>query len=166
MYNCVENKASSLGTLPLDAELVGRWIGLNVYVVNDPPFDREYFVCREKSIVVYVCLLRQTKSKTHLYSVEMIRVARKYQGFGIVPAFYEYLVLEQGVALKSGWAQSAGGMSIWRALAKRGRVILQGGPSRNRLSPVFFSDEEDDILCDSGALYGNANRIYATQPIN
>ena len=65
------------------------------------------------------------------YEIAMVQIDSKYQGFGLAPKIYRYLMKKIGVTLKAGTQQSYGGRSIWNDLAAYKDVQVVGKKNKD-----------------------------------
>jgi len=114
-----------------------------------------------KSNLTRVMSIHLTKSRARLfkdsYEVSMVIIDSKYQGYGLAPKIYRYLMKKVGITLKAGNCQSYGGRSIWNELANYKDVEVVGSKSGYGVMDMESGDERemstgiDGVQCyDSG----------------
>jgi len=95
------------------------------------------------------------------YHVDMMRVDYRYQGHGIAPLIYRFVLRKLGIVLQAGTCQSAGGRKLWAQLAKTNGVMVYALHRRGTEAHVFDLDEDDDELHhESLKVYDGTRSVY------
>lgn len=145
---------------------IGRLRGMDVYLEGD--LWEDYIM-----VVVYGAKARKAGhreviSKLSLstdhcdaaYHVDLMEVDHRYQGHGIAPLLYRYLLRKLGIILQAGTSQSAGGRKIWAQLARMKDVTVYAVYERGRKAYLIDSeDEADELEHDSVNLY-DGREVY------
>lgn len=82
-----------------------------------------------------------SETKRNVFEVDTTVLDTKYQGMGLAPIFYAYLLRRKGWTIKAGTAQSPGGRSIWSRLSRRKDVIIYGKTRTGRPTMMIENDE-------------------------
>jgi hypothetical protein len=87
--------------------------------------DKMEVVGKERGTDQFVFVLDLFKTSLGWY-VDMSQVDCKYQGFGIMPEVYAFILnnLPGDFVLRAGSSQSPGGQQIWKKLAQRDDVVV------------------------------------------
>lgn len=94
----------------------------------------------------------------HAYHIDYTRLASKYQGHGIMPYIYRYVMKKTGIILQAGRSQSPGGRSIWAKLCSFDDILVAKA-KRKELIPVEVDEESGDLAgcydrhCNVVAMY-------------
>jgi len=95
------------------------------------------------------------------YHVDLMRVDYRYQGHGIAPLVYRYVLRKLGIVIQAGECQSAGGRKLWAQLAKMGGVMVYGLHRRSSEAHTFDMDEaEDELTHESIKVYDGPRSFY------
>lgn len=122
--------------------------GTEIYLVSDDDDDNE-----KEGVVGKISLGPVTVRGRRAYEVLGVQLVREYQGRGIIPTLYAFLVNDLGYVVKSGTEQSPGSAKLWAKLstmpgitvhayfpkANRGKGILaptEIDPKTRRLKPI------------------------------
>ena len=113
-----------------DYDPIGSVTGYKCYTSEEEDLlwvefvDPEY--TNSKGFEKRVCQLILTQTKRGVYEVDMMIIDKEFQGLGLAPRFYAYLLRKLNITLKAGSCQSPGGRSIWTRLGKRVDVLVYG----------------------------------------
>ena len=95
------------------------------------------------------------------YHVDLMRVDYRYQGHGLAPLIYRFVLRKLGIVLQAGTCQSAGGRKLWAQLAKTKGVMVYALHRRGTEAHVFDLDEDDDELHhESLKVYDGQRSVY------
>ncbi len=127
MFGVDVEKRARLGTISrkrLDpADRIGRIRDIHIYAKDFVFYDDsseyagkqvEVFLFDE-SYTRRIMTIQLKRQVGDTYSVEMVNVDSKYQGFKLAPKIYKKLV-QRGITLVTGGLQSRGGQYIWSQL--------------------------------------------------
>jgi hypothetical protein len=127
MFGVDVEKRARLGTISrkrLDpADRIGRIRDIHIYAKDFVFYDDsseyagkqvEVFLFDE-SYTRRIMTMQLKRQVGDTYSVEMVNVDSKYQGFKLAPKIYKKLV-QRGITLVTGGLQSRGGQYIWSQL--------------------------------------------------
>jgi len=90
------------------------------------------------------------------YHVELARIDSKYQGHGIAPKVYKYLMRKLGIILKAGNQQSPGGRYIWAKMASMAGLDVFALDGRGNYYDVEVDDNE--LVTTYGKIYDDSRR--------
>lgn len=106
-----------------------------------------------KDVVARIVLNR--RGYTSVWNIEMASVDSKYQGFGIMPSLYYWIMSALDVALECGEQQSPGGRGIWFDLADIPGVTVVAKRENHECYSYTERDEDfRELYCDGFELYG------------
>lgn len=134
-----------------DCTYLGKMLGAHVYS-EQSAFDKTllwvYLVDRKldrdkknrRGQKIAELTLSHTKGKA--YCVDMSAVDVRYQGHGVMPKLYAFVVYQLGIYLEAGSMQSPGGRKIWVELNKSSIVEVLGRTRTGK--KVYYMEENDD----------------------
>jgi len=99
----------------------------------------------------------QLTRKKNSYIVDLARIDSKFQGFGIAPRIYKYLLRKLGIILQAGEMQSPGGRSIWARMASMSGIDMFALDSRGNHYDVEAEDNE--LMTDNERLYDGRKKM-------
>jgi len=99
----------------------------------------------------------QLSRKKNSYIVDISRIDSKFQGFGIAPQVYRYLLRKLSIVLQAGEVQSPGGRSIWARMADMSGINLMALDGRKNHYDVEADDGE--LIADGVKLYDGPKRM-------
>ena len=153
-----------------DLIYIGSTSGLAVYYINNEPspgLETYWFHDPEDTDksgnmrVVAEMTLRE--SKRHVYEVDVMVIDSHFQGLGLAPKLYAYILRKLNITLQAGTQQSPGGRSIWKRLAQRKDVLVYGKTPHGRPVPMYEDPESGDLkpLCRLDiSLYDGDREFY------
>jgi GNAT superfamily N-acetyltransferase len=161
-------KRVSLGNDFPDGTFVGKLRGMLVYLEGEVGDDllcvRVYrneeldgFAYKRK---VIADLMLSTEYCKGAYHVDLMRVDHRYQGHGIAPLLYRFLLRKLGIILQAGTAQSGGGRKLWAQLGKMKGVQLFAATRRGKSARVLEVDKEDEELTDESVKLYDGRTVY------
>lgn len=90
-------------------------------------------------------------SKTYFdnaWHVDITQVDSKFQGLGIAPMVYKYVMKKMGIILQAGTSQSPGGRYIWNTLAQDDDILMVGcHGKKGKLVPVEAGEDGEVVAC-------------------
>ena len=159
-------KRVSLGNDYLDGTFVGKLRGMLVYLEGD--VGDEFLnvrVYRNEELAdgkhnVIADLVLSTEYCKGAYHVDLMRVSHRYQGHGIAPLLYAFLLRKLGIILQAGTAQSGGGRRLWAELAKMKGVTVFAATKRAKSALVIDLDKDDEELTHESVKLYDGRTIY------
>ena len=148
-----------------EGKRIGRLRGMDIYLEGE--IGEDYLL-----VVVYGGKTssgrRNVISKLSLsneycdgaYHVDLMEVDCRYQGHGIAPLVYRYLLRKLGIVLQAGVSQSAGGRKLWAQLAKMKDVTVFASYRRGKAAYVVDLDKDDEELHVDGIKLYDGRPIY------
>lgn len=145
-----------------DYEKVGSYRGLQIWANSDEECILLEVVIPTPTKNKYVRVMAVDLSRSDLcdnvWEVGTTAVSTAYQGFGLAPKIYRYLMKKTGITLQAGNSQSAGGRSIWHSLSKFEDVLILGKRFRKPLLVLEADEDEKEITTgiDKFEIYDSA----------
>lgn len=142
-------------------EYVGNIKNLQVYGswVGDGEYRIDVVIDNGNTKVDSVMQLWLYEERENIYSITMVRIGPQYQGFGLAPKVYKFLMRKMGIKLMTATLQSPGGQAIWWEMARSG-VKISGITYRGR--KVFDVEPDTDqkrMISHEIDLWNPRNRI-------
>jgi hypothetical protein len=112
-----------------------------------------------------VCEIDLARIKQRVWRVDNVRVDQRFQGFGLVPRFYKYIMKKLDIILEAGTCQSPGGRYIWAQLSKVKDVTVFAKSVNSKAYSVECDESDRELIIDGPyQLYdGTSNmRLFAT----
>jgi len=159
-------KRVTLGNDFADGTFVGKLRGMLVYLEGDVGDD---FLCvrvyRDEELAdgkrnVIADLMLSTEYCKGAYHVDLMRVSYRYQGHGIAPLLYRFLLRKLGIILQAGTAQSGGGRKLWAQLGKMKGIKLFAATPRAKSAHVLEIDTEDEELYNENINLYDGRTVY------
>lgn len=91
------------------------------------------------------------------FHVDMARIDTKFQGFGIAPKLYRFVIRKLGIVLQAGSSQSPGGRSVWARMAKMSGIKLVAKDGHNKFYDVEYDD--DELYIENESLYDGRKKL-------
>ena len=150
-----------------EGKRIGSFRGMDVYVEGDIGQDDWFCVYVYRRLKSKNTKSRQTIAELTLsddyckgaYHVDLMRIDHRYQGHGIAPMLYRYLMKKLGIILQAGTMQSGGGRRLWAELAKMKDIMVYASYKRKHEAHVIELEKEDEELHLDGI------RLYDGRPI-
>jgi hypothetical protein len=150
---------------------IESWRGLEVWC--NKYTEEEYFstlsgvelaFMRDGNIVAYVDLAKEENDQA--WEVYMVKVSRRFSGFGLAPKAYAWMIKRFGIVIKAGESQSPGGRYIWHELAATRdiNVVACSSPKARLLREVYSNpDRPRELTTDGVSLYDGCHNqtLYA-----
>jgi len=144
-------------------EKVGSYRGLQIWgdfdddecilleVVSPSPIKNKY-------VRTMTIDLSRSQYGDQVWEVGTTVISTAYQGFGLAPKIYRYLMKKMGITLQAGNSQSIGGRSIWHSLSKFDDVIILGKRFRKPLMVLEADEDEKELTTgiDKFEIYDSA----------
>ena len=140
------DKGNSLGYGNMEGDLLGRRFGYHIMNEQEDSTYREIWVYdRSKSkrfrtldgmttryrIVAHIEMSKERGS----WHVDLLQVDSRYKGKNLAVKLYTFLLKDEGITLRAGGSQSAGGRYVWNKLAKTPGVVVYA--KKSPYSKVF-----------------------------
>lgn len=123
----------------LGIERVSSFDNLQMWVDEFERGYKEVYITDARNNIVSKISI--DRARGNVWSVHMIAIDSKYQGFGIAPTLYYWMMFSLGISLKAGSQQSPGGRGIWYELASMPEVNVL---VRRRGSEFVIADRDDE----------------------
>lgn len=159
----------------LEGDYIGKYKGMLFYIlgeVGDEVISIKAYQNKPTGVrvikyqpIAEVSLSCGSKAYTkHAYHVDLCQIDYRFQGHGIAPLIYRYLLCKLGIAIQAGISQSAGGRGIWAKLSKMPGVLvfatLTTRKTRN-IFPIELEKEDDELYHDEFEIYDGDRPVYA-----
>ena len=138
-----------------DYKLIGSINKIQCFIsVQDEVMMDVTFVSPKNEKCGYtVCEINLTRSNDEVpvWGVDITRVDSRFQGYGLTPKFYKFLMKKLDITLKAGCMQSPGGRIIWTQLSNLDNVTVYAKTKNGKPYLVEPNDEGTELL--SGGRY-------------
>lgn len=95
------------------------------------------------------------------YHVDLMRVDHRFQGHGLAPLIYRYIMKKLGIIIQAGTMQSAGGRKLWAQLAKTKGVAIFAAYRRSKeLVRIELDKEDEELHHESIKMYDGPRSVY------
>lgn len=104
------------------------------------------------------------RHKSIAWRVDNVRVDQRFQGFGLVPRFYKYIMKKLDIILEAGTCQSPGGRYIWAQLSKVKDVTVFAKSINSKAYSVECDESDRELIIDGPyQLYDSSSnmRLFA-----
>lgn len=104
------------------------------------------------------------RHKSIAWQVDNVRVDQRFQGFGLVPRFYKYIMKKLDIILEAGTYQSPGGRYIWAQLSKVKDVTVFAKSVNSKAYSVECDESDRELVIDGPyQLYDSSSnmRLFA-----
>jgi len=147
-----------------DYKLIGSTNKLACYVsVQDEVMMEVVFVSPKSEKCGYtVCEVQLSRGNDEnpVWSVDLTRVDIRFQGYGLVPKLYRYLISKLNITLQAGSMQSPGGRMIWAQLSDLDNVTVYAMTKHGQSYRVDINDEGTELIAKSRyRLYDGSSNI-------
>lgn len=151
-----------------EGKFLGRLSGMLVYVEGDE-FDDQLVVTayrdepvgsRKKTRQPIAELMLFREHFANAYHVDLMRVDNRFQGHGIGPKLYRYVLRKLRIVIQAGSMQSGGGRKIWAKLAEMPGVFVFASHRRGRQLFDVEVDENEELTSDQVKLYDGQRSVY------
>ena len=160
------NKRVTLSSECVEGTFVGKLRGMLVYlegdvgdyIINIRVYRDGKSPSGKYEVIADLCL--STEYCSNAYHVDLMRVSSRYQGHGIAPLLYRFLLRKLGIILQAGTSQSVGGRKLWAQLAKMKGVTVFATTKRSKTALVLDIDKDDEELTDESVKLYDGRTIY------
>jgi hypothetical protein len=133
-----------------DYKLIGSINKIQCFVsVQDEVMMDVTFVSPKNSKCGYtVCEIGLTRGNDEnpVWGIDITRVDSRFQGHGLAPKFYKFLISKLGITLKAGSMQSPGGRIIWTQLSNLNNVTVYAKTKNGKPYQVDSNDEGTELV--------------------
>lgn len=155
-----------------DGKFVGKLRGMLVYMEGEVGDDcimvmvyqakhKGYYHKKDSKYQPIAELTLSTEMFDNAYHVDMMRIDYRFQGHGIAPLLYRYLLRRLGIIIQAGTMQSAGGRKLWASLAKMKDVLVFASYRRGgRIFEIDVDEDAEEMCCDGAKLYDGQRSMY------
>lgn len=150
----------------LDGTYLGKLRGMLVYLEGEIGDEhlmirlyRNEELANGKHNVIAELML-STEYCKGAYHVDLMRVSHRYQGHGIAPLLYAFLLRKLGIILQAGTCQSGGGQRLWAELAKMKGITVFAATKRSKSALLIDLDKEDEELTHESVKLYDGRTIY------
>ena len=166
-------KSNSLGYGDMEGDLLGRRFGFDIYNEQEEGSYREIWVYdRSKTkrfrgydgemitrnrIVANVDLSKERGA----WHVDILRVDSRYKGNNLAVKLYTFLLKDEGITLRGGSSQSAGGRYVWNKLARHKDVTVYAKKSPYSKVIDFPRSGQRELVSRRFDLYDSNAEIFA-----
>jgi hypothetical protein len=130
---------------------------MDVYLDMDEDFEYEIgrFTAYGKEVKRGKKTLRQPVMEVSIgkeefgnaYHIDIARTDYRYQGHGLMPLLYRYVMKKTGMVLQAGHMQSRGGRALWCKLAKLPDVqLFIAKPRKKELVPIEVDEDDEELV--------------------
>lgn len=151
----------------LEGTRIGKLRGMLVYLEGDVgDYVISVRVYRDGALSsgkyqVIADLSLSTEYCAGAYHVDLMRVDYRFQGHGIAPLLYRFLLQKLGIVIQAGTSQSAGGRKLWAQLAKtKGIQVFTVGRRSKQAALLESEEDQDELTHESIKLYDGSRTVY------
>ena len=94
------------------------------------------------------------------YHVDLMRIDYRFQGHGIAPLIYRYVMRKLGIILQAGTSQSAGGRKLWAQLVKMKDITVFAQTRRGKAHILELDKDDEELHCESLNIYDGHQQVY------
>ena len=96
------------------------------------------------------------------YHVDLMRVDYRFQGHGIAPLIYRFILRKLGIVIQAGTAQSLGGRKLWAQLVKMKGITIFASGKRGRVATIIddIDRDDDELHHEDIKLYDGIREVY------
>ena len=166
------NKGISLGYGNMEGELLGRRVGYYIYNEQEENTYREIWVYDRSvskrvrtldgmvtyyRIVAHIELSKERGS----WHVDLLQVDSRYKGKNLAVKLYTFLLKDEGITLRAGSSQSAGGRYVWNKLSRHKDITVYAKKSPYSKVIDFPKAGKRELTANRFDLYGSDAEILA-----
>lgn len=166
------NKGISLGYGDMEGELLGRRVGYYIYNEQEENTYREIWVYDRSvskrvrtldgmvtyyRIVAHIELSKERGS----WHVDLLQVDSRYKGKNLAVKLYTFLLKDEGITLRAGSSQSAGGRYVWNKLSRHKDITVYAKKSPYSKVIDFPKAGKRELTANRFDLYGSDAEILA-----
>ena len=166
------DKGNSLGYGNMEGDLLGRRLGYYIYNEQEENTYREIWVYDRSvskrvrtldgmvtyyRIVAHIELSKERGS----WHVDLLRVDSRYKGKNLAVKLYTFLLKDEGITLRAGSSQSAGGRYVWNKLSRHKDITVYAKKSPYSKVIDFPRAGKRELTANRFDLYGSDAEILA-----
>jgi len=166
------NKGISLGYGDMEGDLLGRRVGYYIYNEQEENTYREIWVYDRSvskrvrtldgmvtyyRIVAHIELSKERGS----WHVDLLQVDSRYKGKNLAVKLYTFLLKDEGITLRAGSSQSAGGRYVWNKLSRHKDITVYAKKSPYSKVIDFPRAGKRELTANRFDLYGSNAEILA-----
>ena len=166
------DKGNSLGYGNMEGDLLGRRLGYYIYNEQEENTYREIWVYDRSvskrvrtldgmvtyyRIVAHIELSKERGS----WHVDLLRVDSRYKGKNLAVKLYTFLLKDEGITLRAGSSQSAGGRYVWNKLSRHKDITVYAKKSPYSKVIDFPKAGKRELTANRFDLYGSDAEILA-----
>jgi hypothetical protein len=158
----------------LDGDYVGRFRGMLIYIdgeVGDELINIKAYLNKpigkrvvRHQLVAEVCMSTGSQGYTkNAYHVDLCQIDNRFQGHGLAPLLYRYLMRKLCISIQAGMTQSPGGRNIWATLAKMNDIVVFSTLTKRKtkkIYPIEIEKEDDELVHDDFEIYDGDREVY------
>ena len=168
----VMDKGNSLGYGNMEGDLLGRRLGYYIYNEQEENTYREIWVYDRSvskrvrtldgmvtyyRIVAHIELSKERGS----WHVDLLQVDSRYKGKNLAVKLYTFLLKDEGITLRAGSSQSAGGRYVWNKLSRHKDITVYAKKSPYSKVIDFPRAGKRELTANRFDLYGSDAEILA-----
>ena len=141
--------------------LIGSFRSMKCFRYEGKVSTTIVFVLPKNSVSGYsVCEIDLALIKQGVWRVDHVKVDQRFQGFGLVPSFYKFIMKKLDIILEAGMCQSPGGRYIWAQLSKVKDVTVFAKSVNSKAYSVECDDSDRELVIDGPyQLYDGSSKI-------
>jgi len=166
------NKGISLGYGDMEGDLLGRRVGYYIYNEQEENTYREIWVYDRSvskrvrtldgmvtyyRIVAHIELSKERGS----WHVDLLQVDSRYKGKNLAVKLYTFLLKDEGITLRAGSSQSAGGRYVWNKLSRHKDITVYAKKSPYSKVIDFPRSGQRELVSRRFDLYDSNAEIFA-----
>jgi len=166
------DKGNSLGYGNMEGDLLGRRLGYYIYNEQEENTYREIWVYDRSvskrvrtldgmvtyyRIVAHIELSKERGS----WHVDLLQVDSRYKGKNLAVKLYTFLLKDEGITLRAGSSQSAGGRYVWNKLSRHKDITVYAKKSPYSKVIDFPKAGKRELTANRFDLYGSDAEILA-----
>ena len=166
------NKGISLGYGDMEGELLGRRVGYYIYNEQEENTYREIWVYdrsvskRVRTLYGMVTYYRivahiELSKERGSWHVDLLQVDSRYKGKNLAVKLYTFLLKDEGITLRAGSSQSAGGRYVWNKLSRHKDITVYAKKSPYSKVIDFPRAGKRELTANRFDLYGSDAEILA-----
>ena len=166
------NKGISLGYGDMEGDLLGRRVGYYIYNEQEENTYREIWVYdrsvskRVRTLYGMVTYYRivahiELSKERGSWHVDLLQVDSRYKGKNLAVKLYTFLLKDEGITLRAGSSQSAGGRYVWNKLSRHKDITVYAKKSPYSKVIDFPKAGKRELTANRFDLYGSDAEILA-----
>jgi hypothetical protein len=165
-------KGNNLGYGDMEGELLGRRFGYDIYNEQEEKTYREIWVydrSKPKRFRTVEGMITQYRIVAHIelskergsWHVDLLEVDSRYKGKNLAVKLYTFLLKEEGITLRAGAVQSAGGRYVWNKLSRHKNVTVWAMKSPYSKVIDFPKSGQRELSANRFDLYDSDAEMFA-----